>query len=246
MFKPCVVIPVYNHQHKITQVVAALQQYELHCILIDDGSDPECAVVLRELSEASTNIDLLVLPFNQGKGVAVSTGLQHSYAAGFTHALQIDADGQHDLTDVPHFLAMSKQTPLCVISGQRSYKEMPPKRRYGRAFTDLWVWINTLSLSIKDSMCGYRLYPLKETCSLLEERSACPRMDFDTDILVRLYWRNLDVCHVPTEILYNDEIVSHFQLLWDNLRITRMHTQLFFGMLWRIPYLLFRHLRPRT
>ncbi len=106
--------------------------------------------------------------------------------------------------------------------------------------TDFWVWINTLSFTIKDSMCGYRLYPLAETMPLISDTAVGQRMDFDTDILVRLYWRGIAVEQLETRIHYHHDGVSHFDMLRDNLRISKMHTRLFFGMLVRLPVLMAR------
>jgi glycosyltransferase involved in cell wall biosynthesis len=241
VFKPCVVIPVFNHPYKIAGLVACLLDYGLPCILVDDGSETNCAQLLDTIAAAHAQVILLRLPQNSGKGIAVCRGLELAYRQGFTHALQVDADGQHDLDDVPKFLAGAQQNPTAVISGWRSYDAMPPSRRSGRKLTDFWVCVNTLSRSIKDSMCGYRLYPLAATLRLLEHKKIGARMDFDTDILVRLYWQGLAVENIPTQILYQDDIPSHFDIIKDNVRISWMHTKLFFGMLPRIPVLMRRN-----
>jgi glycosyltransferase involved in cell wall biosynthesis len=239
-FKPCVVIPVFNHPFKIQGLVERLLGYDLPCIIVDDGSNAACAQVLDQIAAERAQVILLRLAQNSGKGVAVCQGLELANREGFTHALQVDADGQHDLNDVPRFLAAAQQHPNAVISGWRSYEAMPPSRRSGRKLTDFWVCVNTLSRSIKDSMCGYRLYPLAPTMHLLARKKIGARMDFDTDILVRLYWQGLAVENIPTQILYQDDIPSHFDIIKDNVRISWMHTRLFFGMLLRIPVLLRR------
>ena len=239
-FKPCAIIPVFNHQQKIAIVLLRLHEFNLPCIVIDDGSDVDCAQVLNELAQQHDWISLQRLAQNSGKGAAVCHGLAYAQIQGYTHALQVDADGQHDLNDVPVFLAQAQENPTAVISGWRSYDAMPAGRRSGRKLTDFWVCVNTLSTRLKDSMCGYRLYPLLPTMKLLECKKIGARMDFDTDILVRLYWQGLDVKNVPTKIVYQDDIPSHFHILKDNLRISWMHTRLFFGMLPRIPRLLKR------
>ncbi len=242
VFNPCVVIPVFNHPYKIVGLVERLLDYGLPCILVDDGSEASCAQLLDRIAAEHEQVILLRLPHNSGKGVAVCQGLELASHQGFTHALQVDADGQHDLNDVPAFLSSAQQNPVAVISGWRSYDAMPASRRSGRKLTDFWVCVNTLSRQIKDSMCGYRLYPLAPTMRLLTRKKIGARMDFDTDILVRLYWQGLAVENIPTQILYQDDIPSHFDIIKDNVRISWMHTRLFFGMLPRIPSLLRRNL----
>ncbi len=245
-FKACAIVPVFNHHQKIAAVLVRLNEFILPCIVIDDGSDEPCAQALADLATNHSWIHLVRLAQNSGKGAAVCEGLKIAQNLGYSHALQVDADGQHDLNDVPLFLTQAQQTPNAVISGWRSYDAMPPSRRSGRKLTDFWVNINTLSTQVKDSMCGYRLYPLQATMKLLAHKKIGARMDFDTDIMVRLYWQGLDVKNIPTKILYQDDIPSHFDILKDNVRISWMHTRLFFGMLLRIPTLLTRRYKTTS
>ena len=237
----CIIIPVFNHSYKIRAVLDRINTFHLPIYLVDDGSNEECAAVLSQLALIYKCVRLYRFEENQGKGAAVCFALKQAENAGYTHALQVDADGQHDLADLPLFLEKSRTYPDAVISAERAYAEMPEGRRKGRKVTDVWVTINTLSFAIKDSMCGFRLYPLVTTCSVLGKYNIGRRMDFDTDILVRLYWEGLEVVHVPSRVIYQDDIVSHFDLFMDNVRISLMHAKLFFGMIVRIPKLLSRH-----
>ena len=239
-YKACVIIPVYNHHKQIRKIVSSINQLAITCILFDDGSEANCKETLERVSTEISNVQLFRFDQNQGKGKVVVEGLKKAYELGFTHAIQIDADGQHDTKEIPKFIQLSKDFPTAVVSAKRDYNDLPSNRRYGRMFTDAWVWIHTWSTQIKDSMCGFRLYPLEHTNKLLQKHNICQRMDFDTDILVRLYWYGLDVKHVPIKIHYGTEIISHFDLVKDNVRITIMHTRLFFGMLVRIPWLIAR------
>jgi glycosyltransferase involved in cell wall biosynthesis len=242
MFKPCVLIPVYNHEHAIGAVVDAVRATGLPCILVDDGSSLACAQVLDRIAAASpAQIMLVRHERNRGKGDAVVTGVQHAARAGFTHALQIDADGQHCTADIPRFIEQAAARPEALIVGYPQYDEsVPAIRLYGRYLTHVWVWINTLSLQIKDSMCGFRVYPITPVLSLAQRHRICARMDFDTDILVRLFWDGLEVVNVGTRVGYPADGVSHFRLWLDNVLISRMHATLFFGMLLRAPKLIAR------
>jgi len=241
MFKPCVLIPVYNHEHAIGQVVDAVLATGLPCILVDDGSNPACAAVLDRIAAASSQVSLVRHDINRGKGDAVVTGIQHAARIGFTHALQIDADGQHCTADIPRFIEQAAARPDALIVGYPLYDEsVPAARFYGRYLTHVWVWINTLSLQIKDSMCGFRVYPLAPVLSLTKRHRLGARMDFDTEILVRLFWDGMDVVNLGTRVGYPTDGVSHFRLWLDNLLISRMHATLFLGMLIRLPKLLAR------
>lgn len=247
MFNPCIVIPVYNHEHAIGAVLDGLLRHGVHCILVDDGSAPACARALDRLAEAHPHaVTLERLASNQGKGVAVLSGFRRAAALGYSHVLQIDADGQHNTADVPRFLAQAQARPEAVIAGHPVYDASVPKARlYGRYATHIWVWINTLSFEIRDSMCGFRVYPVAPVNALAARRRIGARMNFDTDILVRLFWDGLRVVNLATRVSYPADGVSHFRVWRDNVLITRMHTVLFFGMLPRIPRLLARKWRTR-
>lgn len=236
----CAIIPVYNHGTAITAVVDAVQSHGLPCLLVDDGSEAGCAAVLDSLSERE-GVALLRLPQNQGKGSAMMAGFRAALLQGHTHALQIDADGQHDTSDIPRFLEQSINAPDSIVCGQPIYDDSIPKARlYGRYATHIWVWINTLSFDIRDTMCGFRVYPLAPTVALIDAVHIGRRMDFDTEIIVRLYWGGIRVINQPTRVTYPSDGISHFRALADNALISLMHARLFFGMLVRVPRLLGR------
>ena len=245
VFRPVAVIPVYNHGEAVGAVAANIRANGLHCILVDDGSSADCAAVLDDLAQAP-DVTLVRLALNQGKGGAMMAGLRAAAAAGYSHALQIDADGQHDARDIPKFLESAAARPDAVICGTPVYDEsVPLGRLVGRYATHIWVWINSLSLEIRDSMCGFRVYPLAPVVRLFDEARLGRRMDFDPEVLVRLHWRGLKIVNVPTRVTYPQDGLSHFRLGLDNWLITKMHTRLAFGMLVRSPLLLWRKVASR-
>lgn len=239
VFAPIVVIPVFDHEHAIAAMVDGVIAHGVPCLLVDDGSGASCATVLDGLARDLPGVTLLRLHPNQGKGAAVMAGLREAQRRGHSHVLQIDADGQHDTRDIPRFLAAAAAEPAAVICGCPRYDESVPKARLiGRYATHIWVWINTLSFRIRDSMCGLRVYPLAAAVPVIDEEYVGRRMDFDSEILVRLAWRGVPVRNLETPVTYPSDGVSHFDVWRDNVRITRMHTRLFFGMLRRLPTLL--------
>ncbi|HBT3238943.1 TPA: glycosyltransferase family 2 protein [Klebsiella aerogenes] len=244
-FSPCVLLPCYNHGAMMPQVLARLQPFGLPCIVVDDGSDSSTRQQLERLAAETANLTLIRLPQNAGKGAAVIRGLQAAAQAGFSHAVQVDADGQHAIEDIPQLLALAQAHPEALISGQPIYDDSIPRSRlYGRWITHVWVWIETLSLQLKDSMCGFRVYPVTPTLQLAQRVSLGQRMDFDTEVMVRLYWQGNTSYFVPTRVTYPPDGLSHFDAIKDNCRISLMHTRLFLGMLPRIPSLLFRRASP--
>ncbi|SBS62376.1 glycosyltransferase family 2 protein [Vibrio atlanticus] len=242
-YKACFLIPCFNHGETMPVVVSSLHHFELPIIIVDDGSELTTKQFLAPLVENS-NVTLVTLEQNQGKGGAVKAGIKRAQELGFSHAIQIDADGQHDLDALPALIEASQAKPQRLISGQPVYDDSVPKARlYGRYATHIWVWIETLSLSIKDSMCGFRAYPIDKTQTVLNKYDVGSRMDFDIEILVRLYWEGCDIDFIETRVIYPENGVSHFDALWDNVKISWMHTRLFFGMLPRAPKLIARHFK---
>lgn len=243
MYNACVVVPVFNHEQALVHVVAALGKAKLPCILVNDGSSPACTAVIEKLAEQADCYAVHLLQ-NQGKGGAVMAGLREAQMLGFTHALQVDADGQHNLGDIGSFLAASKLHPQAVICGFPVYDASVPKSRlYARYLTHIWVWINSLSLQIRDSMCGFRVYPLASTVALINRVNIGRRMDFDSEILVRMAWQNQSMQWLPIRVHYPLGGISHFRLIHDNLLISKMHSKLFFGMLLRAPLIAWRRWR---
>ena len=241
--KPCIIIPVYNHEHAIAQVIAKLKPYGIPCLLVNDGSSAACSAVLQDCARLETGwLTLLNRSVNGGKGAAVIDGFNAAQRLGYTHVIQIDADGQHSIEDIPRFLEAGKLNPEAMILGQPVFDESVPKNRlYGRRVTNFWIVMHTLSQAIADGMCGFRLYPLAAVDKLISTTQIARGMDYDIDIVVRLNWQGVEAVNIPTAVCYTYDGVSHFRLLQDNVIISKTHARLFFGMLIRIPQLILRH-----
>jgi predicted LPLAT superfamily acyltransferase len=218
-----------------------LARFEFKVFVVNDGSNAFHRQQLEDICKAYTFIELLHHATNQGKGAACSTGLITAYEQEFTHGIQIDSDGQHDLGKISELLDLSRKYPEDLISGRPVYDDSVPKSRlYGRYATHVWVWIETLSFDLQDSMCGFRSYPLRQTVAILKNHRVGQRMDFDTEIMVRLYWSGISAHFLPVPVIYPEGGISHFDVWKDNVRISKMHTKLFFSMLPKIPRLLLR------
>lgn len=242
----CAIIPVYNHPGTIAAVVKAVRRYGLPVILVDDGSDDDCARLLSEVADADANVFLLRLSRNCGKGAAVVAGAREAQARGFSHMLQIDADGQHDTEAIPQALRAVDDAPDALIIGVPIFDDSIPRARlYGRRLTHGLVWIQTWSLAIRDSMCGFRIYPVAPFVALANRHRIAARMGFDIDIAVRLVWDGILVRRVPVAVRYPIDGVSHFHMWHDNILITGLHLRLLGGMLIRSPHLLLQRLQSR-
>ncbi len=241
MLKYSIVIPVYNHPHYLADLVQHLEQFQFPIILVNDGSHAECTAILRKLDQQFDQVSLIEHVENKGKGQAVITGLRYAAHIGMTHALQLDADGQHHWDDVAKFFQLSQQQPEAMVIGQPIFDASVPKKRlYGRYITHFWVWVNSLSFDIKDSMCGFRIYPLDTTIAVLNKAKIQPRMGFDSEILVRLKWEDVPFINIPTPVIYPEHGISHFDAWRDNIGISKAHATLFIEMLRRLPQLLLR------
>lgn len=243
-----VLIPVYNHPAKLAELVEFTVAQNLPVIIVDDGSDVHCAMLIDQLQHHYTDrVHVFRHTHNLGKGAAVMTGLKYALQLGFSHVVQIDADGQHDWHDIQKFIAVSAQHPEATIIGQPIFDHSVPKGRlYGRYATHIWVWINTLSLQIKDSMCGFRVYRVQPSVDLINQVMMSARMGFDSEILVRLFWNKEQIINLPTRVIYPEHGVSHFRVWRDNVGLSKTHARLFFGMLCRFPILIWNRLSSKS
>jgi glycosyltransferase involved in cell wall biosynthesis len=233
---PCLLIPIFDHKDEIGDVVASLAPHGLPCLVIDDGSGGETRAVLAALEADRDWLTVHRRPRNGGRGAALKTGYRLAAARGFSHAIQLDADGQHDAADVPRFLAACKRAPEALVLGSPVFDASVPKGRlYGRQLSRLMVWLATLSLETDDPLCGFRGIPLAPTLALLDAARLGDHMEFDPELVIRLQWRGVPVANVPTRVVYNPGGLSHFDMLRDNVRLSRVYARALAGALWHWP-----------
>jgi predicted LPLAT superfamily acyltransferase len=244
-FNCCALIPTYNHHEKVGELVRCLRDLKLPVFVIDDGSDEATRSALAALHTPQCEVVVDRLDVNRGKGAAVMRGFELARAAGFTQALQIDADGQHDLSRLPEFLALGESNPDALIAGAPIHDAtMPRGRRVARFITHFWVGVETLTTHPVDTMCGLRLYPLERVMKIAATRPLGRRMDFDVEIFVRLIWDGVAVVLVPVRVVYPPGNLSNFNLIRDNWLITKMHTRLVLELPLRLPAILRNRCKP--
>ncbi len=223
------VIPFYNHDQTLAQVVAASQEAGWQVLVVDDGSD-------RPASSAALGCQVVRLPKNCGKGAAILKGAEVARKQGFAALLTMDADGQHAPADGLHLLAMAqKEWPALIIGNRRMDGEhVPGASLFGRAFSNFWVRLET-GLSLADTQSGMRLYPVAELCHLSFRTR---RYDFEIESLVRLAWANIPILSADIAVHYPPaaERISHFHQLRDNARLSLLHTVLVLRALWPWPH----------
>lgn len=232
-FRPCAVIPTYDNPKTIRAVVESVRRHLPDVVVVDDGSASEGREAVAALGRDGL-AHVHHHAANAGKGAAMKTGFRLAFDLGFTHALQVDADGQHDLEDAPKMLAAARTDPKALVLGAPIYDETAPKGRLiGRKITQWWTNRETGGHVIDDPMCGFRVYPLALTVAV---PVSADRMDYDIEVAVRLVWAGAPVVNVPTKVKYLPAEaggVSHFRMFHDNVRISWVHTRLYNISLWR-------------
>ena len=219
VFRLCAIIPSYNHFKELPRIVNLLQSFAIPAVIVDDGNIPpleniEGATILRHVT-------------NQGKGAAVITGFKYALDQGFTHALQVDADGQHDLNDITRFMALGAAHPEALVLGVPRFDNSAPRiRRWGRKLSVWVVWLETWSRKIPDPLCGYRLYPLSSTKSVLSAQKISPGMGFDPEIAVHLFWQGVPIKSFSTAVIYPANGISNFRYFKDNVAMISLHGKL--------------------
>jgi hypothetical protein len=182
-----------------------------------------------------------VLDTNQGKGAAVLHGLREASAHGFTHALVMDADGQHPADLIPDFMQASASRPEAMILGRPVFDASAPLIRVrGRRLSNWCVHVETLHAGIGDSLFGFRVYPIAALVRVMAGQPFMRRFDFDPEAAVRLVWHGVKPINIDAPVRYLSTAeggVSHFNYLRDNVLLTFMHLRLLLEFLLRLPVL---------
>ncbi len=216
-----VVIPVYNHAATLREVVEGALDAHERVLVVDDGSTDLGGGVLDGLP-----VRIVRHEKNRGKGAALRTAAHEAQSMGATHIITLDADGQHNPAEIERFLHAVEEHPEAVLVGKRDFQAAgaPVSRRFGRAFSNFWFRVQT-GRSIGDSQSGFRAYPLDVLLHLpLREKGFA----FEIEVLVRAAWAGVDVRDVDVSVAYPPQnmYVSHFHLLWDNMRLALLNTRL--------------------
>lgn len=238
--KHLVVLPSYNSGSQLIRTVeAAVAKWTPVWVVIDGSTDGSA-----EQLEARRigGVRVLRMPGNTGKGGSVLEAFREAKASGFDHALVMDADGQHPAEEIAPFMDLSRQHPGSFIAGVPIFGADAPRERVaGRRVGNTLAAIETLGRGARDSLFGFRVYPIEASLKILERTGTGRRFDFDTVLAVRLAWAGVPTINRAVPVRYpprEDGGVSHFRYLRDNLLLARVHAGLFFQLLPRIPRLL--------
>jgi glycosyltransferase involved in cell wall biosynthesis len=242
--KACFLIPCYDHGEPLRAVLESLAGYALPCIVVDDGSGPATLERLAAIDRELPFVRVLRLTPNRGKGAALMAGYALAAELGFTHALNLDADGQHDAGAVPRFLEAMQKEPDALVLGDPIFDESAPQLRiWGRQLSRVAVWIATLSFEINDPLCGMRGVPLGPALRVLGSAPLGTRMEFDPEFAVRCVFAGMPVRNVRVRVVYPQGGLSHFDTARDFPVLGRTYLQLWREMVTRAPELLARSAR---
>lgn len=244
-----VLIPSYDTGPVLHETVRAARAHWNPVWVVIDGSRDGSAAAVQALAATDTGLRVLVLPVNRGKGAAVLHGLEAARQAGYTHALAMDADGQHPAELIPAFMQASRQRPEAMILGRPVFDASAPLLRVrGRRVSNAWTNLETLGAGVADSLYGFRVYPIEALAAVMRRQPWMRRFDFDTEAVVRLAWRGIKPINLDAPVKYlkpEEGGISHFRYGRDNLLLTWMHARLMLEFLLRLPQLVWRRARRR-
>ncbi len=244
-----VLIPSYNTGAQVYETVRAARAQWAPVWVVTDGSTDGTPDGLRAMAAADPGIVLIELPVNSGKGAAVLHGLNAARAAGFTHALTMDSDGQHPAALIPAFMQASIARPDTMVLGRPVFDASAPLLRVrGRRVSNWWTNLETLGAGIDDSLYGFRVYPVADLIAVMRRQPWMRRFDFDTEAVVRLAWRGVKPVNLAAPVKYlsaEEGGVSHFRYGRDNVLLSWMHLRLMLEFALRLPWLLWRRASGR-
>jgi glycosyltransferase involved in cell wall biosynthesis len=241
-----VLIPSYNPGSRAVDAVRSARAHWNPVWVVVDGSTDGSAETLSALARSDPGLRVMIRARNGGKGAAVLDGLREAQRLGFTHALTMDADGQHPTDHIESFMRTSADNPTAMILGDPVFDSSAPTIRLrGRRIANWFSNLETCWAGIHDTLFGFRIYPIAPLIAVMERTHWMRRFDFDPEASVRLSWRGVPAVNLPAPCRYFTAAeggVSHFRYWRDNVLLTSMYVRLFVGFLMRLPLLLARRL----
>jgi glycosyltransferase involved in cell wall biosynthesis len=225
-----VLIPAFNPGALLGPTVDGACANWAHVWVVVDGSTDKSHEALGRGARPGPAARVIVRERNGGKGAAVLTGATEALAAGFTHALVMDADGQHPAERIADFMEASMREPGAMVCGRPVFGPDAPRARiYGRMLSVGLVRLETAGRAAADPLFGFRVYPLEPLVRVLGATRGGRRYDFDPEVAVRLAWCGVPAINLAARCRYvgrDQGGVSHFRYLRDNLRMAAMHARL--------------------
>lgn len=224
-YRPIWILPCYQHEACLRVFLLQIKKTGLPILVVDDGNTPAIAPI--------KGVEIVRCETNGGKGAALIAGAHWAIARGYTHLVQIDADGQHSVEDALEMIEASRAEPETIFSGFPVYDASVPKARLkGREITRFFIQIET-GIKRIDGLCGCRVYPLQRFLEVCEQVRA-HRMGFDVEILVKWVWQGFPMKQWMVHVTYPQDGISNFQMVRDNVGFFALHTRLCFLRILRL------------
>jgi len=241
--KVCVLIPTYNNEGSLKNVLDDVLLYTDQVLVVNDGSTDSTLQILK----AYPHIHLVSYEKNAGKGWALRQGFKKALTLGYDNVITIDSDGQHFADDLCRFLDKMEEAPNVIIIGARNMEQssVPGKSSFGNKFSNFWFKVET-GLVMNDTQSGYRLYPVR---AMMKQKFITVKFEFEIEVLVRSAWCGIPVTSVPVKVFYADKAVrvSHFRPFRDFSRISVLNTALVtFAFLYIKPRDFLRSIKKKT
>jgi glycosyltransferase involved in cell wall biosynthesis len=233
----CVIIPTYNNERTLENIILGVLDFTDQVIVVNDGSTDGT----RQILEKFPGLAILHLKKNKGKGFAIRQGFKEAIKLGYSYAITIDSDGQHLPADLPKFIEKMEEEPEALIIGARNLEQagIPGGTTFGNRFSNFWTRVET-GWKLPDTQSGYRLYPLHR---MRKMHFLTNRFEFEIEALVRSAWKGIPLLSVPVSVIYppKKERVSHFRPFTDFARISLLNTCLvILALLFCRPWMIIR------
>jgi glycosyltransferase involved in cell wall biosynthesis len=207
------VIPAFNAAHLVGDVARAASAH-LPVVVVDDGSEDATAA-----AAAAAGAHVVRQTPNQGKGAALQTGLRHALARGVDAIVTLDADGQHDPTEIPKLTGAWRRTGADLVIGARDFEAMPVTRRISNTL-GRWALSRAVGRDIPDNQSGYRLLSRRLAEGMLDSDE--PGFEFEVEMVIRCLRRGWRMEWVPVRTIYEGKgshispvqhVVSFFRMV---------------------------------
>ena len=212
-----IVIPAYNEEATIADVVQQALNESDNVIVVDDGSIDQTISKLDGL-----NIHLIKHDKNKGKAASLWDGFMAALKMDVDFIITLDGDGQHAPSDISLLLKKANEFPTDIIIGARlaDKSAIPAKRYYANKFANFWLaW--AAGYPIQDSQSGFRIYPkaLFENLNISTEHGFV----FESEILIKAAQKGIYSHPVKIPAVYKKNArPSHFKGVQDITLITKM------------------------
>lgn len=209
-----VIIPAYNEEKGIAELVQRAKKKACHVIVVDDGSQDKTCLTAKE-----SGATVLQNEKNCGKGASIIKGVRWSLEKNLCPVVLIDADGQHPPEIIDDFYSSYRSENADIIIGNRMRDpgDMPFVRRSANAFMS-WLTSFFLGMRLHDTQCGYRLYGKRAMELHRDIDFQCRRFDYDSEILFYASAVGLTISEVDIPSIYIRGRKSRIHPIKDTIR----------------------------